>query len=157
MPAPAVYSSLAPPGFTQITWDELSDRFVFPFVNPSRRIFLLERLQAFLTKIAGLGLETEVWFNGSWNSTKPEPGDVDLLLVFRRHELVNMPLEQRGLFLSTVDTRPKIRAQYECDVNWVTDDEEAMLADWENTFAFPLAPYGPEKGIFRLYLNRAND
>ena len=156
MSTPTTHSSLSKPGFTLIGWDELYQRFVEPVSSPARRIYLLQRLQVFLRQVEGLGLSVEVWFDGPWISNKPDPGEINLLLIFNRQDLSNLSAEQVDIFRKLVDDRPRLKAQYECVVYWVTNDETLLLADWEDTFSSSLLPLGPTKGIFKLYLNYSN-
>ncbi len=64
-----------------MTVDALEKTFVAPgFATPLRRR-LTEQLGLFVGKLVGLGVHGDIWIDGSYATRKPEPQDVDVVLV----------------------------------------------------------------------------
>ena len=71
-----------PPGVHDCSVAELKDRFG-RFQGSDRRPKLIERLEAFVADAQRAAIFAEIIVDGSFVTSKPDPGDVDLLLVLQ--------------------------------------------------------------------------
>jgi hypothetical protein len=81
MPIPELNESgLLPEGIHDCTLDEISARFG-RFQTTDRRVRLFEKLRALVEEERQAGLAVELIVDGSFVTDKPEPGDIDLVIV----------------------------------------------------------------------------
>lgn len=73
-------NGLLPQGVYDCTLDEIGARFG-RFQTTDRRIRLFEKLRALVEEERQAGLAIEIIVDGSFVTDKPEPGDIDLLIV----------------------------------------------------------------------------
>ena len=71
------YEPLFPPGFHNITIDQLEKIFSIPFENSKVRKNYVVRLEYFLNKLEAIGISFEVWIDGSFATKKVNPADID--------------------------------------------------------------------------------
>ena len=60
------FDPIYPAGFHDISFDNLDEIFVTPFENEERRKYLTDRFRAYIEKFSELGLNAEIWLDGSW-------------------------------------------------------------------------------------------
>ena len=103
-----------PPGLYSADWEEVRATFA---TTPRRRV-LMERLQRLHSLAEATGfLERFVVF-GSFVTTKPEPGDIDVILVMGTgFQSSQAPLETRALF-----DHEQADAQFGASVFWIRTD-----------------------------------
>ena len=78
---------------------ELLALAVEPFEERNRREQLTARLFFWLDEISKLGIPLEVWIDGSYSTTKPEPEDIDIVVVMTSGELLkNLDDKKRDRF-----------------------------------------------------------
>lgn len=132
------YSPLFDPGFHEIRLEELEARFADPFADRSIRRKLIERFTALFRRIQDWGIPFEVWLDGSFATTKPDPADIDLLFVFDREGGNNAALEVQADFAAVFseDGHHETKARYGCDVYFISADEEQMRSYWRGWFGF---------------------
>ncbi len=81
MPIPDLDArGLLPPGLYACSLEELRARFGV-FAGTDRRVRLFERLAAYVVEARSTGLVRALVVDGSFITAKPEPGDVDLVVV----------------------------------------------------------------------------
>jgi len=87
MPIPGVDDAgLLPPGVHDCTLDEVRQRFG-AFQTTDRRPKLHDKLQALVQEAWATGLVAEIIIDGSFVTAKPDPNDIDLILVLNaRHD-----------------------------------------------------------------------
>jgi hypothetical protein len=85
-----------PPGVYPTTWGEMVGRFG---AAKGRREECIRRLAHVRTLAARTGCLDRLVIFGSFVTAKPEPNDVDIVLIMNdRFRLEDCPLESRGLF-----------------------------------------------------------
>lgn len=77
------FEPLLSPGMHLLTWQEVRRRVVDAFPRSTTRTALWGSLERFFGQVVGLAVVDQVWLAGSFLSTKPDPGDVDLVAVLR--------------------------------------------------------------------------
>jgi len=81
MPIPGLDDAgLLPPGVHDCTLDEVRRRFGI-FQITDRRPTLYDKLQVLVREAWGSGLVAEIIIDGSFVTAKPDPNDIDLILV----------------------------------------------------------------------------
>jgi hypothetical protein len=71
-----------PAGLHDCTLEEVEDRFG-RFQKSDRRIRLVEKLARYVEDVRKAGMALAVLIDGSFVTAKPDPGDIDLILVLR--------------------------------------------------------------------------
>ncbi len=69
-----------PPGVHDCTLDEMGARFGV-FQGSDRRCRLFERLKSFVAEARSTGFVVAIVVNGSFVTSRPDPNDIDLILV----------------------------------------------------------------------------
>jgi hypothetical protein len=132
------YPALFEPGIHEIVNAELEKHFVEPFEVQNRRQWLVDRFRALVTRISELGVAFEVWIDGSFATTKPEPEDVDALFLFDA-DVVNASSESIQSELALIfgeEGRTETRLRYSCDVYVIASADESMRSYWRGWFGF---------------------
>jgi hypothetical protein len=142
------YESLYPAGFHEIELDKMNDIFVEPFEENERRKYLTDRFKDYLEKFSELNLKVEIWVDGSYSTYKPQPGDMDILIVFDTEEVNNLPVEKRPL-LQELFNRELSKLRYSIDVLLLPSNETNHRSYWRGWFGFSRSEQ--PKGIPRLY------
>lgn len=131
--------------------DQLHKVCVEPFTE-ERRQLLFENLSLFLKNLSKLGLAGKVWVDGSFLTEKPEPGDVDILIVLDSEVCAKFNQTQAEA-INAEFNGAKIR--YSCDVYTISDSDSetdmSMRAYWRGLFGFYRDESTP-KGIALLEL-----
>ena len=71
----------------------------------------------------------EIWLDGSFTTSKVEPDDADLVILFDREPLLKMPREGRRELKSWLDSKAFLRTNYHCDVYYI-DSGNAQRCDY---------------------------
>jgi hypothetical protein len=113
MPIPDLNTDgFLPPGVHDCTIDELDDRFC-QFQQSDRRLRLCEKFKEFLTEIRSTGLVACIVADGSFVTSKPEPEDIDLILVIPADHDYSAELRP---FEYNVLSKRRVRRRYGFDV-----------------------------------------
>lgn len=134
-----------PAGVHDASLDEVLDRFG-RFKGTGRREVLGERLAGFLEEARGTGLVDSVIVDGSFTTSKAEPGDIDLVVVLR--EGVSMETAFRPDQYNVVSAR-RVRARFGFDVLSAIQGGDA-LARAISFFAQVTGERGLSKGMVRV-------
>jgi hypothetical protein len=81
MSASENFAPLIAAGIHPMTLPEMRYLCVDSFVQPQSRLLLFERLSIFLDVVRSTVGSCEVWIDGSFVTTKPNPNDVDILVL----------------------------------------------------------------------------
>jgi hypothetical protein len=142
------YKPLYAAGFHDISIDDLDNIFVIPFEENERRKYLTNRFRDYIEKFSELNLKVEIWLDGSYSTMKPEPGDMDILIVFDAEEVNKLPLEKQPLLQELFD-RELSKIRYSIDVLLLPSNNEDNRSYWRGWFGFSRTEQ--PKGIPRLY------
>lgn len=115
-------NGLLPPGVHDCAMEEVRKRFG-SFQTTDRRCHLYEELQSYIADVRSTGLAIAIIIDGSFVTSKPDPGDIDLILVLPRDwkaETEMRPFEYRVL------SKRRVRRYYGFD----------MVAAQENSIAY---------------------
>ena len=78
-------AGLLPPGIHQSTLEELRGRFA-RFQQSDRRPQLWAGFEQFVREAKACGLASVILVNGSFVTSKPDPNDIDVILVVSGHD-----------------------------------------------------------------------
>jgi predicted nucleotidyltransferase len=142
------YKPIYQPGFYDFKLDEFDDIFVNSFEQNERRKYLADRLRVYLEKFSELEIKAEIWVDGSYSTHKPEPDDIDILIVFDPNE-VNMISTDKHPVLQELFDRDLCKIRYSIDVLLCPSSDEVGRSYWRGWFGFSRDEKA--KGIPRFY------
>ncbi len=149
------YPPLLPAGFQEIKLWQLDALFVAPFVGSEEasghRRYLIDRFRVWLGEFEALGLEADIWLDGSFTTHKPTPGDLDVVVVLNAATVDALPPRTQAAFALLFHDRAVIRARYGCDVYYLDRANEDDLAYWRDVFGRDSRSLHT-KGIFHLHV-----
>lgn len=97
--------------------------------NQQRREVLFLQLTDFLIYFGNLGFKpAEVWIDGSFLTEKPEPGDIDLLIVVHMGEVAKLPRSTQDLLFTEFGQGPTKR-RFECEVLVAASTDSELLTE----------------------------
>ena len=148
MPIPLLNEyGLLPSGIHLCKVAELLQRFGC-FQGSDQRPRLCQRLESFLAEVKAAGIVRALVINGSFVTGKPDPNDIDLLLVlpFGHDFRADFELAQYNVL-----DRGRVRRVYGFDV-FVAEEDSAKYADLIRFFQRVRLQPGLIKGIVRIEL-----
>lgn len=145
------YLPLLENGFKEIALWQLDNVFLTPFGENEHRKKLIDRLKVFISEFESLGLNAEIWIDGSFSTYKPEPQDIDVVFLLDQRK-VNALTERKAIvFENLLIERETSRARYSVDVYYIDKDDEAEKLKW-------ISMYGSDstnlnsKGIYKIQI-----
>lgn len=145
------YEPLIENGFKQIALWQLDTVFLEPFGENEHRKYLINRLSAYISEVLSLGLNTEVWIDGSFSTHKPDPQDVDVVFLFDENEIHDLNDRKKQLFEELFLKRELIKARYSVDVYFIDRNDENEKQKWITTYGFDSKKIN-SKGIYKIQL-----
>jgi hypothetical protein len=147
------YTPILTNGFKDITESDLQKEFVKPFDNGhEHRNKLLINFGHFLDQFKKLGIQAEVWIDGSFATYAPDPSDVDVVFYFETEQIDLLEEEKKQLFNKLFTSRDFMRNLYKVEVHYGEKDNEMDYQQWIKTFGTYYDNITP-KGIFRMMYN----
>ncbi|MBO9471795.1 hypothetical protein J7355_17015 [Endozoicomonas sp. G2_2] len=118
-----------------------------------RRAYLVSRLHAFLEDLVQLiGTTFKVWVDGSLLSSKPEPADVDLVVIVEGSHLNALSVQEKSALREIfVTERQHVKQRYSCDVYLMLADNADQEQYWRELFGHDRE--GRPKGIIEVGCN----
>jgi len=141
------YESLLSPGFHDIEEAELENHFLSHFPNSKTRPKLVLALKHYLNSMRALGVDFEVWLDGSFTTTKLDPNDIDLVAFASPDEINKLPDPKKQLLTSLFDRR-SVKHSLSLDVLFATDTDPNLRSYWRGWYGFDREENA--KGIARL-------
>lgn len=112
MPVEFNANGLLPYGLHEYTLDEVVEQFTFT----AERQWLLSELRKFIPQSSIAAASHELWIDGSYAETKPEPNDIDVLFVQHREKLTPEALTEIAK-LSRPEFRERLKTHHGIDFN----------------------------------------
>jgi hypothetical protein len=97
------YPPLLPHGFHARELSSLMEEFVNPFPESETRATLLEDFALLFRSLHKAGIVGQIWLDGSFLTTKPNPGDIDFILVIETVFFDSSSASQQALIESFSD------------------------------------------------------
>lgn len=112
-----------PEGIHDCTLEEIGARFG-RFQSSDRRIRLFEKLRELFVEERRAGLAIEIYVDGSFTTSKTEPGDIDLVIVLPI--IYNSGVDLPPFEYNAISER-RIRRHYQFDVFVVREHSDAYF------------------------------
>lgn len=145
------YKPLFEKGFKQIALWQLDSTFLEPFEENEHRKYLIDRLNAFINEFQFLGLEAEIWIDGSFSTHKPEPQDIDVVFLLDQNAVSSLDSKKEDLFHELFMKREEVRVRYSLDVYFIDKDDDDEKQKWISTYGFDSRKMN-SKGIYKIIL-----
>jgi hypothetical protein len=137
-----------PVGLHDCTLDEVDERFGV-FQTSDRRVRLFHALEEYVTEVGRTGMALYLLIDGSFVTSKPEPSDVDLILVLSRDH--DFGADLRPFEYNTV-TRPGARRVHRLLDLFVFPEGSAALNRQVRYFQGVRDNEDAKKGLLRVTL-----
>ena len=138
---------LLPPGIHDCSLDEIRERFG-TYQGTDRRVELYAKLQAFLEEVRSTRLVVAVIVDGSFVTSKPNPEDIDLILVLSSDHDFSAKLRP---FEYNVLSRRRVRRRYGFDL-FVARENRPEYNEYTEFFQQVRGQPEARKGIVRIQL-----
>lgn len=145
------FPPLLPAGLHSHSLESFWALAVEPFPNSARRSMLYTNLQVYLSKLADTGIKARVWLDGSYLTQKPEPDDIDLVVVFDGDSANALTPEAQRLLLVLLDMNI-MDSRFKLHVFAVQSTNETGQDYWLHLFGTLRDEVTP-KGIAELRVN----
>jgi hypothetical protein len=146
-------------GIHAATLDDIEEFLVRAFPNSTTRPKIFEGYKRHREALKALGLKVEQFLNGSFASTKSDPGDIDLVCFVDARALDNLTVEQQQEFARLV-SGPITKEEYLCDAYYapMVHPEDPAFGEcrsnrkyWAGEFGFDRSEQ--PKGIVRVLID----
>jgi hypothetical protein len=149
---PQLEHGVLPSGIHTCTLEECKEMFG-KFSRSDRRIQLTEALHRYVGDVRSAGIALSILVDGSYVTSKPEPNDIDLILVLRPD--LDLSAELQPIEYN-VQSKRAVKKLYGFDVRPAIAGSQA-LAEYVLFFSQlrlddPEQPSGSTKGILRIEL-----
>ena len=144
------HTPLFSPGFHEVSEAELDNHFLGAFSSSSTRPALLAGLRSFLACLKNVGIEFEIWLDGSFCTEKPDPNDVDLV-IFAEHQKLNSLDVAKQRYLNTLLDRTTSKISFGCDVLFCVSEDINRRSYWRGWYGYD-RDENP-KGIAKLVIS----
>lgn len=142
------FEPLFAPGFHDLARGDLEPHFIDPFPGADRRVRLLAGLSGMLSELEGLGIEWEVWLDGSFSTKKPDPNDIDVLVIADGARLNELPIAVQQRLRALLLNPQVAKVRFGCEVYFADSGDPSRLSYWRGWFGF--SRNETPKGIPRL-------
>lgn len=134
-----------PVGVHDCTLDEVIERYGI-FDGSSTRQELTARLRSFVAEARATGIVVWLAVDGSYVTSEPKPGDIDLVVVLRPDHDFKAEIPP---FVYNVVSRRRVKKLYDFDILAAPEGSEALLRHLE---FFQMTRGGTPKGLLKLSL-----
>ena len=143
-------SPLFQAGLHEITENDFENIFVVPFKGSATRSTLILRLKAYLKELKEIGLNFEIWIDGSFSTNKSDPNDIDIAVFASSDDINGLAIDKRDKLMLLLGEHDIVRARYNCDVYFVPLGNEIARSYWRGWFGFSRGE--TPKGIPKFYI-----
>lgn len=142
------HKSILAPGIHDLTEPELENHFLSGFTESGTRAELIDNLKQFLAALSALGIEFEVWLDGSFTTLKMDPNDIDLVAFASAKEIETLAPDKQSLAKTLLGNNVAIRQNLKLDVYFSAIENAEWRSYWRGWFGFDRNE--SPKGIARL-------
>lgn len=145
------YPPLLPEGLHPFDLSGLKRLTVDGFPDSGRRPSLFSTLGVYLDLLTATGLKASIWVDGSFMCSKPEPDDIDLVVVFDPDCADALSEAARPVANALLNTH-QVKARFGLHVFPADSSMTEDLAYWRRTFGTQRDEITP-KGLAELRVN----
>lgn len=127
------YPSILPSGFTIMRLNEFENWVESSFGGSEYKQSLLNNFKEVIRKIQSFGFSFEIWIGGSYLTEKPEPEDIDMLIVISRRLVNKLSQDKQDEFYNkyfSIEGKSNIKHLYKCDINFMYKEDEKRRIFW---------------------------
>ena len=146
------YNPLFDNGFKEIALWQLDSTFLEPFGENEQRKYLIDRLNVYVNEFLYLGINAELWIDGSFTTFKPEPQDIDVVFLFDKVEINKLQGKKKEMFKALFLERELVKARYSVDVYFIDKNDKDEREKWIRTYGFDSKKIN-SKGIYKIQLH----
>lgn len=139
-------------GFQEIALWQLDQVFLHPFGVNEHRKYLIDRLQYYIREFSSIGINCELWIDGSFTTEHPEPNDIDIVLLISKNDVDGLRDRKAELFEQLVINREDVRSRFSCVVYFIDKNDPQQIEEWTKTFGYDSRQINT-KGIFKIIIN----
>lgn len=143
------YQPLFEKGFQEIGLWQLDKIFLEPFNNKEQRKHLIDRFKAYINDFQFLGLDAEIWIDGSFTTLKPEPQDLDVVFLLNKNDVNALDEKKASVFEELFVKREHIKARYSLDVYFIDINDKEEKNKWILTYGYDSSNLNT-KGIYKI-------
>ncbi len=155
------FSPLLSAGFHTKTLEETRYICVDNFQQSTKRVEIWDKFNAFINILSGFGLTFDAWLDGSFLTDKPEPGDIDLVLIINPTQINTLTIEQQNFIDHMFGKQSRMcKHHYLCDAYLVYIHANGEIdfnenAYWRGLFGFDRQ--NKPKGIIKIQFGNQNE
>ncbi len=142
------HKPLLAPGLHDLELNEIENYFLKGFPDSKTRQPLIDGLNSYIHQLSRVGIDIELWIDGSFTTHKKDPADIDLVLFFMESVVQTLPSEKQQLLKRLVLQRATMRKNFGCDVYFGLSDNSDHRSEWEEWYGFDRDKQ--PKGIARI-------
>jgi len=129
------YPPLLANGYKDITEADLYTEFVAPFSHGHKhRSDLLTNFTQFLSQFKELNLPAEIWIDGSFATSAPDPSDIDVVFYFKPKDVDSLEQEKKEKFERLFHSRKFMKSLYKVEVFYGTMGNANDYKHWNSVF-----------------------
>ncbi len=134
MGAKEEFPALLEPGVHSYTLDELSKLTVEKF-DSVRREELYKNLCLFSQELESTGIAAKLWVDGSFLTQKPDPNDIDLVVMFCPKSVDALPPDSQRALVLLLDNQAS-KARFSLDVYCIDYNNAQDCSYWRGWLGF---------------------
>jgi hypothetical protein len=123
------------PGLHEMQESEINNHFLSNFPTSKTRPSLIAGLKAFMAALRKVGVDFEVWLDGSFCTNKVDPNDIDMV-VFADVDSLNKLDQNSQIFVQGLLDRANAKRQYGCDVLFAPAGDFNLRSYWRGWYGF---------------------
>lgn len=130
------HAPLFKPGIVETDLKKLEAVCVDQFSENAVRRWLFNRFKIFLDQLSSVGTRLIVWVDGSFTTSKSDPGDIDIVVWFNPSEIDLLPQPSQKLLAHLVGNRNVVRLRYGIDVYCAPENDIQKRMYWRGCYGF---------------------
>lgn len=108
----------------------------------------MSNFRRFVAHLRSLGVSGLLWIDGSFVTEKPQPGDVDVVLLVDNTVLQNLSSADLDKFRKMVHNKRETKLRFKCDLYFCDPSNDVWRSYWRGWFGFSRSEEA--KGMARL-------
>lgn len=130
------YEPILDPGLHDFSENEIENQFLSDFGSSTTRQPLINGLKNFFEVLKNCGIRFEVWLDGSFTTTKENPGDIDLVVFAEPDDMNRLPDMHKGILQAIFGDRAGTKSRFGCDVLFAPADDVTARSYWRGWYGF---------------------
>lgn len=150
------HEPLFEPGIVDTDLKTLEAVCVEGFGENDVRKWLFSRFRGDMEQLSRVGARLVVWVDGSFVTSKNDPGDIDIVIWFDPAKIDRLPDSSHKLLVELVSDRNVDRLRYGIDVYCAPEGDIQKRMYWRGCYGFVKETEAP-KGIPQIVVEAKNE